>query len=480
MHDRLRTKLASSTSLIYYRLRTKPASSTSIMHTRLRTKQQSFTSLIYHRLRTELASSTSIMHTRLHQSCNIVYAHCLHHNATCLVLQTCIGHVLQCIEARATHGFRCRIGGESLLCFPRIGVMALDTPERVKYFGLRNLQSCGICRRRWGRSLARRGSDHCPQDIQDLYTQANDIATTRPQRSNRKRARERLHRHGLNYKKRCRLTDHAKVSLVQVDPANPRLFSGLIRYERMHVYFIGYCTYLIDLLVKSIKKECIETIAGVVRQCHQFRDPWTGTTHPRLQNLLKMTHLTAERRVRAVFYWAHVLAINASVVKDPIKLAAQRAVSTLQLILIAVRGHRAYTSSELDVIFKGVGQQFFMALEEIAQHHEQTEYDRRFEMHRKDPDKHTLPAPFQKTERSVTIVVYVNAFVSSTSTVFHVNVICVCCIRQISYVVNAIFTIVYIRTLRDRYYCCLRQCIRVVYVNSVSRKRNLCWLYTSN
>ena len=148
-----------------------------------------------------------------------------------------------------------------------------------------------------------------------------------------------------------------------------------------------------------------------------------------------MTHLTAERRVRAVFYWAHVLAINASVVKDPIKLAAQRAVSTLQLILIAVRGHRAYTSSELDVIFKGVGQQFFMALEEIAQHHEQTEYDRRFEMHRKDPDKHTLPAPFQKTERSVTIVVYVNAFVSSTSTVFHVNVICVGCIRQISYVV---------------------------------------------
>ena len=46
------------------------------------------------------------------------------------VLQTCIGHILACIEARALDGFRCRIGGESLLLFPRIGVMSLDTPER--------------------------------------------------------------------------------------------------------------------------------------------------------------------------------------------------------------------------------------------------------------------------------------------------------------------------------------------------------------
>ena len=316
--------------------------------------------------------------------------------------------------------------------------MSLDTPERVKYFGLRNKQSCGICRRRWGRSFARKGTDHCPQEIENLYTLANDDATTRPQKRNRKRARDRLHRHGLNYTKRCRLTDFAKVSLVQVDPEHPRLFGGLVRYERMHVYFIGYCTYLIDLLVKSIKKECIETIAGVVRQCHQFRDPWTGVTHPRLPNLLKMTHLTAERRVRAIFYWAHVLGTNASVVLDPIQLPVQRAVSTLQLILIAVRGHRAYTSSELDVIFKGVGQQFFMALEEISQFHEQTEYDRRLELYRKDPEKHKQPTQFLPTERSVTIVVYVVTDLLST------------CIKSFTYT--------------SKYICCLRQNLFVVYV----------------
>ena len=37
----------------------------------------------------------------------------------------------------------------------------------------------------------------------------------------------------------------------------------------------------------------------------------TGHTHPRLPTVLKMTHLTAERRVRALFYWAHVLGTKA-------------------------------------------------------------------------------------------------------------------------------------------------------------------------
>ena len=381
--------------------------STPLMHTvyaqhfhRLRhscTPSTHDTSTVYathaHRLRHSCTPST-------HETSTVYVTHS--HRIRTLVLQTCIGHVLKCIESRAVHGFCCHIGGETLVFFPRIGAMSLDTPERKKYFGFQNMQSCGICRKRKGRSLARRGTDHCPHEIADLYNRANIVeARTLPLRQNRKRARERLARHGFNYNKRCRLTDHAKVSLVQVDPMTPRLFGGLVRYERMHVYFIGYCTYLMELLVKSIKKECINTIAGVVRQCHQFRDPWTGVTHPRLPNILKMTHLTAERRVRAIFYWAHVLGTDASVVLEPVKMVVQRAVSTLQLILIAVRGHRAYTSSELDVIFKGVGQQFFMALEELAQFHEMKEYNRRFELHRRDPDRHARPVQFQTMKRFV-------------------------------------------------------------------------------
>ena len=120
------------------------------------------------------------------------------------------------------------------------------------------------------------------------------------------------------------------------------MFGGLVRYERMHVYFINYCTYLLDLLVKSVPQANYFSVHQVIRQCNQFRGPFTGDTQPRLPNLLKMTHLTAERRVRAIFYWAHVLGIHARVLIQPVRQAALRAVATLQLLLIAVRGHRVY------------------------------------------------------------------------------------------------------------------------------------------
>ena len=321
-------------------------------------------------------------------------------------LQTCIGHVLDLIEARALHGFRCEIGGESMLCFPRIGVMSLDSPERVKYFGLQNLQACPICRKRKGRSAARCATCHCPNEIAELYVRANEEVHTLPLKRTRKRARQRLARHGLNYEKRCRLTDHAKYSLVQIESIGPRLFSGLARFERMHVYFINYCSYLMDKLVKSVHKSHYATVHEVVLQCHQFRDPWTGTTHPRLPNLLKMTHLTAERRVRGIFYWAHVLGMRADIIYAPIRLAAQRAVTTLQLILIAVRGHRAYTSGELNVIFKSVGGQFFMALEELARFHERKEFNSRATRHASDPDRNQAPLHFKKTNPYVYVHMY--------------------------------------------------------------------------
>ena len=83
--------------------------------------------------------------------------------------------------------------------------------NRVKYFGLANVSCCGLCRRRKGRSAMRTATPHCVQDINNLYDVATDTKT-RP--GYRKRARDRLHRHGFDYKKRCRLTKHAQSSLI--------------------------------------------------------------------------------------------------------------------------------------------------------------------------------------------------------------------------------------------------------------------------
>ena len=320
------------------------------------------------------------------------------------VLQTCIGKIVACIEARAGHGFRCTIGGETMLLFPRIGVMSLDTPERVKFFGLRSQASCPICRRRNGRSAARTCTFHCPQEVKRMFDIAcapNEETVGRAPKRRRKHARDRLLRHGLNYEKRCRITDNANITLVHIPQIGPRLFAGLARYERMHVYFIGYCGYLMELLIQCVKKNKYAQVKQIVKQCHQFRDPATGITHPRLPHLMKMTHLTAERRVRAIFYWAHVLGTSADVVHEEcLRAPAQRAVATLQIILIAVRGHRAYTSDELDVIFKGVSTQFFSALEELAHFHYTTKYNNKRRRYNNNPAKYAEPRLFRKTNRS--------------------------------------------------------------------------------
>ena len=101
-----------------------------------------------------------------------------------------------------------------------------------------------------------------------------------------------------------------------------------------------------------------QEVSRRAKSCHQFRDPLTGVTHPRLPSLMKMTHFTAERRVRAIFIWAHVLGTKAEVIHPTVRHHAQVAIACLQVLLIATRGHRAYTETELNTVFKEVGQQF--------------------------------------------------------------------------------------------------------------------------
>ena len=316
------------------------------------------------------------------------------------MLQTCIGHVLDCIETRARYGFMCDIDNKRMLLFPRLGAMSLDTPERVKYFGLQSLRACGICRGpRAGRSLTRSGTRHDPVHISRLYTQVNAVARTLPTIRERKRRREQLQRHGLNYTKRCRLTDHAKKCLVNIKKHGVTLFAGLVRYERMHIYFLGYCTYAMEMFVQLVPKEHHVAVHQAVHACHHFRDPITGATHPRLPSLLKLVHLTAERRVRAIFYWAHVLGTRADVIVEPCRVYVQGAVACLQLILIATRGHRPYTSNELNIIFKDVGRRFFVHMEQIATYLDDIRVRKAREKYNRDPENLTPPVPWQKQTR---------------------------------------------------------------------------------
>jgi hypothetical protein len=169
----------------------------------------------------------------------------------------------------------------------------------------------------------------------------------------------------------------------------------------MHTFYIAYCDYLTEFLVACVKKDMRAKVEEYVRACHQFRDPVYGQIHPRLPELLKTTHLTAERRVRSIFYWAHVLGTKATVIVEEMRTPAMAAVSTLQLLIIATRGHRAYTQNELITIFHDTGREFFRNVEILAQYIDSKRMEKGTQDHRNDPERHDPPVPYKRLKRFV-------------------------------------------------------------------------------
>ena len=127
----------------------------------------------------------------------------------------------------------------------------------------------------------------------------------------------------------------------------------------------------------------------------------TGVAHPRLTYLLHMVNLTAEKRVRAIFYWAHVLGTNAEVITPAVRTPALVAVSTLQLILIASRGHRPYSQKELDIIYVQVGHQFFTNLETLAEFVDSERMATGARAHARNPTTTRPPIPFKRMRRYI-------------------------------------------------------------------------------
>ena len=244
---------------------------------------------------------------------------------------------------------------------------------------------------------------------------ANREVHTKAEISQRAKARSKLKRHGWNYKNKCRLSDVARDCLLPTPQFPKTPFAGLLHYERMHTFFINYCTYLLEILSALVPKAKYNAVNEIVRRCHVFRDPVSGRTHPRLKSILKMTHLTAERRVRAIFYWSHVLGTRAECIPTPMKMHAQVAVSTLQLILIAVRGHRAYTRAELDTIFIEVGSEFFKSLEIMSQFLDEKRMQNGHVAHARNPANTRPPVPFKRQRRCV----YLNQFVPLSTNLSH-------------------------------------------------------------
>ena len=163
--------------------------------------------------------------------------------------------------------------------FPRLGAMSLDTKERIKYFCQRNVRSCGYCRLRNGRSVTRRATRQDKDLLNLLWDWTDSRVNTRVTISQRAKAKKKLARHGWKAKRRCRLHHYAQDCLVEIPRYGNLPFAGLIQFERMHTFFINFCSYCMELLVECVPSRNYARANKYVRACHQFRDPLTGKIH---------------------------------------------------------------------------------------------------------------------------------------------------------------------------------------------------------
>ena len=209
-------------------------------------------------------------------------------------------------------------------------------------------------------------------DVIQKFQLATAATHTRAGITLRAKARASLFRQGFKWKFPCQLNYFANRCLVSIPSLPARLFGGVCQFERLHALFINYCDYATDLLEVCVipGNENLVRVRERINQCFNFRDPRSGKYHFRLQSLLKVPHKTAERRVMSIFYWAHVMGPAGDIIVEEVRMNALATVSTLQLLLIATRGHRSYTRGEWHEIFTQVGHQFFANLETLAEYAE--------------------------------------------------------------------------------------------------------------
>ena len=105
------------------------------------------------------------------------------------------------------------------------------------------------------------------------------------------------------------------------------------------------------------------------------------------------------RRVHRLLYTHYVHGSAGCFEPASMRIHAQVAVSSLQLLLIAVRGHRAYTRSELHTIFVEVGTQFFTSLESLTRRADESRMQRGQQAHDRNPHRNRPPVPFKRQRR---------------------------------------------------------------------------------
>ena len=143
------------------------------------------------------------------------------------------------------------------------------------------------------------------------------------------------------------------------------------------------------------------TLIGYSRS---FRDVETGRSHRVQKSIFKDANMSATDKWIMLFLLPHVLGHKGELIPENVRVPLLTAIAHAQLIILASRGRREYTKSELSQIYDKGYVEVFKALEYINRVDHDSKYVAACDKHAKDPDNHPAPKRY-KSMRFVVVIV---------------------------------------------------------------------------
>lgn len=259
------------------------------------------------------------------------------------------------MENAATTGVVCRLKNihnvdTTRLLFPKLVSMNFDQPEAQLFFGHQNKLTCTRCRRRKGRSVFRRSSKQVGTMVHRLYSIVNGVDP-----DFRTMARLKLKRWGFNFDRRCCIPRVCRNLLVRI-PGRDEVFPCLDFRDSLHGIVMFLARQLMEALdyipFTPAQRRILDQRLALLGSNRYFRDPM-GALYRSQHSIFSDVDMTGHDRIQMLFYLPHIFGPFAdTVLPDPqLHLPLMTAVARAQLIVIASRGLRCYTQSELRQIF---------------------------------------------------------------------------------------------------------------------------------
>ena len=319
------------------------------------------------------------------------------HRLKFYIRQQCAAAILRVMEAAATTGVVCRLKNIrnhdiTRLLFPKLVSMNFDQPEAQLFFGHQNKQTCTRCRRRKGRSVFRQSTTQIGTMVHRLYAIANG-----PREAFRATAKAKLKRWGFNSDRRCCIPRVCHNLLVRI-PGRDEVFPCLDFRDTLHGIVMFLARQLMEAFdnipFEPAQRRTLDRRLVLLGSNRFFRDP-RGNLYRSQKSIFSDVGMTAHDRVQLIFYLPHIFGpvADATLPHPELYLPLMTAVARTQLIIIASRGLRCYTQSELRHIFERGYLEFFGCLQQVRN----ISYQLRLRRHEQLPTKYKKPPdPLQR------------------------------------------------------------------------------------